>query len=301
MLLETFGRSQQRLSRMVPPGSTRREALQALGAAVLCNSPRDSSRSDTFSFWVLGLLKPKQLCISPLGESRLHYTSPVDASILEPGRTLLVSRESVPLRCTGPEGAPVNFALEVPRVLRRPYFGTLAIEWRSGVLIADVTMDRETAVNSITGAELPISRTGDHALMAQGVVARSFLTATRAPRHSEAFFCDTTHCQFLRSPAPPSSAVARAVAETKGVVLFFRDAVLTAYYSAACGGFTEGGLRNGYLYQRVSCETCHRLSLSRRGHGWGLCQKGAIDLSRKGCSWPEILTMYFPNTSFQNS
>jgi peptidoglycan hydrolase-like amidase len=225
----------------------------------------------------------------------------MDASILEPGRTLLVSHESVPLRCTGPDGAPVNFALEVPGVLRRSYFGTLAIEWQSGVLVAVLSMGRETAVNSITGAELPIARAGNHALMAQAVVARSFLTATLAPRHSEAFFCDTTHCQFLRSPAPPSSAVARAVAETKGVVLFSRDAVLTAYYSAACGGFTEGGLRDGHLYQRVSCETCRRFSLSRRGHGWGLCQEGAIDLSRRGYSWPDILTTYFPDASLSSA
>jgi peptidoglycan hydrolase-like amidase len=213
---------------------------------------------------------------------------------------VLVTRESAPLHCTGPEGAPVGFSLEVPGVLRRTYFGTLSIEWQSGVLVPVLTMGRETAVNSIVGAELPIMRAGIHALMAQAVVARSFLAATPAPRHSEAFFCDTTHCQFLRSPAPLRSSVALAVAETNGVVLFSREAVLSAYYSAACGGFTESGVRDGYLYQRVCCETCRRLRLNRRGHGWGLCQEGAIDLSQKGCSWPEILATYFPNTSFRN-
>ncbi len=285
----------------MPSYLTRRDILGAFGASVLCNSIDGYSSRDTFTFWVFGLLKPKRLFISPVGESRLHYTSNQDASILEPGRKLLVTSESVPIRCSGPEGAPVNFYLELPGVLRRPYFGTLAIEWQSGVLVPVLTMDRETSVNSIISAELPVARAGNHALMAQAVVTRSFLMATLTPRHSKAFFCDTTHCQFLRSPAPPRSSVAAAVAETNGLVLFSRDAVLAASYSAACGGSTEGGVRDGYLYQRVSCETCRRLHLSRRGHGWGLCQEGAIGLSQKGYYWRDILNTYFPTASLRTA
>ncbi len=300
MLLETCARSPPRRCRTVPYRPTRREILESVSASALWNSWAGSSFCNTFSFWVFGLLKPKRLSISPLGASRLHYTANQDGSILEPGRTLLVTRESVPVHCAGPEGEPVNFALEVPGLLRRSYFGTLAIDWQNGVLVPVLTMDRETAVNSIIGAELPIARAGNHALMAQAVVARSFLTATVAPRHPEAFFCDTTHCQFLRSPAPSRSSVALAVAETKGIVLCSRDAVLPAFYSAACGGFTESGIRDGYLYQRVFCETCRRLHLDRRGHGWGLCQEGAIDLSQRGRSWPEILSTYFPGTALRD-
>lgn len=278
---------------------TRREALQAFGALALCHSVQGHSICNMFSFWVFGLLRPKQLRIWATGGSRLHYASNQETSILEPGRTLLVSRESAPLCCAGPEGAPVNFDLELPGVLRRFYYGVLSVEWQNGVLVPVVSMDKETAVSSIIGAELPAARAGSSALMAQAVVARSFLTATSAPRHREAFFCDTTHCQFLRSPVSSEGSVGLAVAGTKGITLSSRDATVMAYYSAACGGLTESGVRDGFFYQHVSCNTCRRLHLNRRGHGWGLCQEGAIDLARRGCPWSDILGIYFPGTALR--
>src|SRR5690348_4431069 len=146
MPLEMSGRSPARLPRIVPFHFTRREALQALGASALSNSVEGYSFGNTSSFWIFGLLRPQRLCISPVGESRVHYAASHGASILEPGGTLLATRESVPLRCFGPEGAPVNFSLEVPGVLRRSYFGTLSVESERGLLVAVLTMDRETAV-----------------------------------------------------------------------------------------------------------------------------------------------------------
>jgi hypothetical protein len=299
MLPGTSGRLLKQLAKMMPTWLTRREALRTLGALPLCHSIQGHAFCNTFSFWVFGLLRPKQLRICATGESRLHYSSNQEASILEPGRTLPVTRESAPLRCAGPEDTPVKFDLEVLGILRRPYFGVLSVESQNSVLVPVVTMDKETAVSSIIGAELPTARTGSHALMAQAVVARSFLTAASAPRHQAAFFCDTTHCQFLRSPASPGSSVQGAATETKGIVLSSRNAVVMAYYSAACGGFTESGVRNGFLYQHVSCDTCQKLHLNRRGHGWGLCQEGSIDLARRGYPWPEILSMYFPGATLR--
>jgi len=113
---------------------------------------------------------------------------------------------------TARDGSPVPFELAVPGKLRRVYRGRLTLTAHNGVLLAVVSMDRETAVASIVAAEMPASAPLE-ALKAQAVVARSFLVA--GGRHVGYDFCDTTHCQFLRSrplsvrrlPAPPKPRV----------------------------------------------------------------------------------------------
>ena len=69
-------------------------------------------------------------------------------------------------------------------------------------------MDRETAVASILASEMDESAPIE-ALKAQAVATRSFLAAGR--RHMDFDFCDTTHCQFLKSPPPLASRVSSAV------------------------------------------------------------------------------------------
>jgi SpoIID/LytB domain protein len=152
-------------------------------------------------------------------------------------------------------------------------------------------MDLETAVSSITGAEMPVSGAPGEALMAQAVVARSFLVAA-GPRHAGYDFCDTTHCQFLRSPAAVGSPVDDAVRSTSGLTLRNQDAIIPCRYSAACGGHTDRREELGYRYQSVECEGCLLNHYARRGHGLGLCQEGAIYLARKGWSHRRILGLY---------
>ena len=180
------------------------------------------------------------------------------------------------------------------------YCGTLEVRSESGTLIPVVTMDLETAVSSIVAAELPLLTTGREALAAQAVVARSFMAGATTPRHNQAFFCDTTHCQFLRSPACEGSPAACATAATKKIVLASdKAAIFPARYSAACGGSTEAGERDGYLYESVQCLACHESGARRRGHGWGLCQRGAMELARGDCSWRAIVRTYFPNATLR--
>jgi peptidoglycan hydrolase-like amidase len=183
--------------------------------------------------------------------------------------------------------------LEIPGVFRRRYSGVARILSYGDELIPLVTMDPETAVSSITGAEIPVSGAPREALMAQAVVARSFLIAA-APRHKGFDFCDTTHCQFLRSPAAAGSVVDHAVRSTAGITLQNQDAIIPCRYSAACGGHTDGRDELGYRYQSVECEGCLLNHYARRGHGLGLCQEGAIYLARKGWSYERILGLYLP-------
>jgi stage II sporulation protein D len=100
------------------------------------------------------------------------------------------------------------------------------------------------------------------ALKAQAVATRSFFVAGKG-RHHSFDFCDTTHCQFLRSPPGPATAAFQAAAATRGLVLVYKDRVFAAMYSASCGGRThtlaELGLPDhGYPYFAVTCNYCRR-------------------------------------------
>jgi hypothetical protein len=285
----------------VPTLFTRRAILQSSAALGVPAAVQAASGLGRFSFWVFGLLRPSRLIIEPAGSSRLHLRGPDGERIIEPGRTQLIDANSVPLSVTGPDDTPVHFFLEVPGLLRRLYCGGLHVDWRNGQLVPVISMQPELAVNSIVGAELPLLRSSANALTAQSVVVRSFLAGITAPRHANAFFCDTTHCQFLRSPAPPDGDIARAVDRTRGVVLTIAGTILPASYSAACGGVTEKGERDGFAYQSVRCAVCRERHLSRRGHGWGLCQEGAMGLASRGEHWRTILSEYFPSASLSQA
>jgi stage II sporulation protein D len=160
-----------------------------------------------------------------------------------------------------------NFWLGVPGKLRRSFRGTLEICAHSGVLEATVTMPLETAVASVVAAESP-SDAGIEALKAQAVAARSFLAA-RQTAHVGFDFCDTTHCQFLRSPPAANSPAAVAALATRGQILVWhddasaQDKTLAAMYARSCGGHTrtlkEIGIKSsGYPYYAVRCVYCSR-------------------------------------------
>ena len=141
------------------------------------------------------------------------------------------------------------------------YWGRLTIEVRNGELIAVTSMDRETAVASIVAAEMDESAPIE-ALKAQAVATRSFLAS--GSRHLDFDFCDSTHCQFLKSPPSSMSRVTAAVQATQGLVLEFRGSPLAAMYSSRCGGRTrslrEAGMESGvgYPYYGVQCTWCQQ-------------------------------------------
>ncbi len=279
---------------MISQRSTRRQLLLGLSTACAAAS-LPVSWPDSRSFWVLKLLKPAALRIRPLGNARLHCSVGATPSILEGAQSLVVRANREPVHVAGPDGSKVGCVLEIPEVIQRAYFGTVDISTYGGVLIPVVRMDAETATGSIVAAELPVFSVPLGALAAQAVAARSILLVANS-RHPFADFCDTTHCQFMRSPAAPGSMVERAIRQTTGMVLSCDGNVIPARYSAACGGRTESGIDHGYRYESVVCETCQALKLERRGHGWGLCQEGAIGLARRGWTWRAILDQYYPNT-----
>ena len=180
---------------------TRRQAITAISALFAPPCALPFGRSKFHSFSVFSLLRPNNLEIRPVGTARLHCSSSEGFRVIESGQSLRLNSKSVPVAVAGPDGAPVGFVLELPGIIRRAYLGKLQVRTQGNTLRPVVYMDGEVAVGSIVGAELPIGSAAFGALAAQAVLARSFITGSEKPRHKDAEFCDTTHCQFLRAPA----------------------------------------------------------------------------------------------------
>jgi len=159
------------------------------------------------------------------------------------------------------DNGPADFFLSVPGKITRRYHGTLEVTPSSGALLAIISMDLETAVASIVAAESD-PETPIEALKAQAVAARSYLIAAKG-RHRGFDFCDTTHCQFLRTPPDPHTPVARAAASTRGLALAYNTQLFAAMYTRSCSGRTrtpaEIGLPAGpYPYYSVECKYCRK-------------------------------------------
>lgn len=201
---------------------------------------------------VFTLFRPARLIVQPAAPAVLN------------GRLLAAHARSTvdyaPARLAAPDGRAVAFSLSVPGKLTRDFCGTLDITSAAGVLTAVVTVELETAVAAALASEMPSDAAPD-ALAAMAVIVRSYYTA--GPRHASFDFCDTTHCQFHRSPPADSHPAARAVARTRGVVVTWNGTPFAPYYSAACGGLTrtleEAGLPvRDYPYRAAACPACER-------------------------------------------
>jgi hypothetical protein len=369
------------------PGFIRGVAALACVIGLLCSpaTPRavgayDSQPGTTVRIGVFSLFRPTELRLGPADGTALvlemggqsHIVAGgaqgvvvrVAGGLLEiefpgEGGRLRGDRLAVHAQFVSDRQRSSRFWLEVPGKLRREYAGTLEITVREHVLEAVVTMPLETAVASIVLAESPPGA-GMEALKAQAVATRSFLMARRAA-HVDFDFCDTTHCQFLRSPAPEGSPAELAIRATAGLVLTWHDNgtaqehTLAAMYARSCGGRTRtlreiGARDDGYPYYSVQCAYCmrhperwqrtedssqsqgepvrtesDRLAFNRihgwgalpsvpenqpgtgfasthtaagrgYGHGVGLCQLGAAAMARRGATFAQILSHYYPNT-----
>jgi stage II sporulation protein D len=229
-------------------------------------------------FGVLGLFHPKELALEQGSGQVISIRADGGAGTpelvlngepghrltlfrAEGGRVIAGAKSAISWTATARDGSAVAFRLTVPGKIHRVYLGRLTIQVRNGELIAVTSMDRETAVASIVASEMD-ENAPIEALKAQAVATRSFLAA--GPRHLDFDFCDSTHCQFLKSPPPATSRVSTAVQATKGLVLIYRSSPLAAMYSSRCGGHTRS-LRDvgmepgeGYPYYGVQCIWCRQ-------------------------------------------
>ena len=227
---------------------------------------------------VLGLFHPREVVLQAVAGSAVTISAGGRSFVLEPSSgtnhvslrldpdDVAVEIEDAVIRgrslsVTSRDHGPAEFSLSVPGKLTRRYRGTLEVRPSSGLLVLIVSMDLETAVASIVAAESNPD-TPVEALKAQAVATRSYLIAAKG-RHRGFDFCDTTHCQFLRTPPDANTRVARAVASTRGLVLAYNSQPFAAMYTRSCGGRTrtprEVGLPAGpYPYYSVECKYCRQ-------------------------------------------
>lgn len=287
--------------------------------------------AQTVTIGVFSLFHSRQLSITPAG-SPILISAPGRFSVLltgERGRRtatiylagsamLLGPHRVTSITVSSRDGGETEFVLAIPGSITRRFRGVLTVSAKDERLVPIVRMDIETAVVSIVSAEsVPGARL--EALKAQAVAARSYLAA--GSRHRDYDFCDTTHCQFLRSPPANGSAADLAAKETRGLVLTWHRQVFAAMYSSRCGGRTVslrqfGVATDGYPYFSVECAWCRRHPLPNsaegnlahrgaheindgHGHGLGLCQYGAAGMAESGSKFDAILRHYYPETEIK--
>jgi hypothetical protein len=133
------------------------------------------------------------------------------------------------------------------------------------------------------------------ALKAQAIAARSYAISTR--RHASQGFdvCTTTHCQVYK-PAKRYADSDRAVDETAGLVITYKDRIVGTPFFAHCDGYTRNSEQvwssEVSFLRSVPC-ICGYTELY--GHGAGMCQRGAAEMARQDSSAIEILEHYYTN------
>jgi hypothetical protein len=146
------------------------------------------------------------------------------------------------------------------------------------------------AVAMAIGTSAPLE-----ALKAQAVASRTY--AARARRHIDlnADVCTTVHCQKWKRVNPiVAPEVFRAVSETWGTVALHEGELIEAFFFEHCAGKTRDAEEMAMpAYQYLSSVDCKCGFTDMKGHGVGMCQRGAIVMARLGATFKDILTHYY--------
>ena len=197
-----------RISPLPLPVLTRgsRRTLLFLTLLAIPQARAQTAEPPTVRIAVLTLFHPHTLILSTPSTATLHLDN---ATLLLPPNQPLTLRSSPAGVIAELPGAPAldthtiilppsTFTLTVPGKLTRTYIGALTLTTRNDTLLPILIIDTELAVASILAAESP-PHASPEALKAQAIVSRSYLLA-HPSAHIGFDACDTTHCQFLRSP-----------------------------------------------------------------------------------------------------
>jgi stage II sporulation protein D len=236
-----------------------------------------AASGDSVTVSVLSLFHTRELIVSSVAGHVLIFQAGEQSVVLDSsavssavvridGPALIVSSGTQELHATGVTVAgrgndAEDLILEIPGKIKRQYRGTLEIRPSSGVLQSIVSLDLETAVASVVAAETDADSPIE-ALKANAIAARSYFVAGRG-RHRYSDFCDTTHCQFMRTVPTAVSPAAQAVEATRGLVLAYQSTTFAAMYTRSCSGKTRTPAQVGlpaaaYPYYSVDCEHCRQ-------------------------------------------
>lgn len=151
-----------------------------------------------------------------------------------------------------PEEEDKTFAFEKVTLARRykpenqprEYRGTLELVPRSdGTFYLISELDLEEYLLGCLPAEMP-SAFPIEAQKAQAVIARTQAVwrrdAYKPHRKSGYDLCDSQHCQVYKGIRAESPASQKAVEETHGILLYYKERLAYSYYFSNCGGCTRG-------------------------------------------------------------
>jgi stage II sporulation protein D len=158
---------------------------------------------------------------------------------LMPDRRIAVEAPGVSLRgawiALEPLAPPAHVLVKAPgtaRLLR----GRVRFTALDGILpLAELSL--EEYLRGVVPAEMFPSWEAE-ALKAQAVLARTYTLAFQRRRHGDYDICDQVHCQVYLGIDNETYRTTRAVRETRGQVLTYREAPARIFYHSTCGGAT---------------------------------------------------------------
>lgn len=172
-----------------------------------------------------------------------------------------------------------------------------------------VSIDLEKYLCGVVPSEVYESKTPEEALKAQAIAARTF--ALRKHMDGVVMNDTTSYQSYTASLADTSPRSAKAVADTCGQVMTYKDAVIQCYYSNSNGGQTKrtdqvwSASLPYYLNRADPWDIAARAQLAAQGktvstgHGVGLSQIGAEYASTIGETMASILAFYYPGTGIE--
>lgn len=181
------------------------------------------------------------------------------------------------------ENSPNEIALVLPATVR---------VWLSNGQVEEMKL--ETYLAGAVAAEIGVNAPLE-ALKAQAVASRTYVVSAERHHDQQADVCVTGHCQKWKRVDPVSAPeVFRALSETWGMVAVHGGKLIDAFFFDHCDGHTRSAeemLIPAADYLRgVDCSCGH---LNLKGHGVGMCERGAIVMARRGATFVQILRHYY--------
>lgn len=151
------------------------------------------------------------------------------------------------------------------RKVDNAYRGSLQVILKEEKIFVINVLNLEEYLYGVVPAEI-YANSPLEALKAQAVISRTIAFRNLGRHKKEGFdFCSEVHCQVYRGLNVENSLTNRAVDETRGEVIVYKNVPIEAFYHANCGGCLRGELfgRREYLPSNLrDSEDRSKLSLT---------------------------------------
>lgn len=158
-----------------------------------------------------------------------------------------------------------------------------------------LTLDIEGYVKGVLPNEIP-STYEYNALLAQAIAIRSYTCYQILidKKHSGFDMCSSPKCCQMFDPKARDLRSDAAVDDCQDWIMVYGRYPVMAMYHASCGG--NGTLSAlevfGKFVPYLQTQVC-LCGIEKKGHGVGMCQKGAQQYALKGFSFEKILRVYY--------